>query len=102
MAQKTYSFKATVWKYKADTGTAWHFITLPKDLAAEIKLLSAGKAAAWGSLRVSAKIGKTQWQTSLFPDRKSASYFRPVKAEVRKREGLADGSPVTCKVWRET
>ena len=34
------------------------------------------------------------WSTSVFPS-KSASWMLPVKASVRKAEGLAEGDPVT-------
>jgi Domain of unknown function (DUF1905) len=102
MKSKTYKFKADMWKYKFDGATAWHFITLPKDISAEIKFLAADKKSPWGSLRVSAHIGKTKWSTSLFPDSKHGSYLLPVKAEVRKAEDLKDGTAVTCTIIRET
>jgi hypothetical protein len=102
MKSKIYKFKADVWKYKFDGATAWHFITLPKDIAAEIKFLAADKKSPWGSLRVSAQIGKTKWNTSLFPDSKRGSYLLPVKAAVRKVENLKDGTSVTCTITRET
>ena len=102
MTSKTYKFKSEVWKYKFEGATAWHFVTLPKDVSTEIKFLSTGKAAAWGSLRVAAQIGKTKWNTSLFPDSRSACYVLPVKADVRKAEKLKDGTAVTCAITRET
>lgn len=98
MKPKAYKFKADVWKYKFDGATAWHFVTLPKDMSAEIKFLSVDKKSPWGSLRVIATIGKTKWKTSLFPDSKSACYFLPVKADVRKAENLRDGSSVACTI----
>jgi hypothetical protein len=101
MKSKIYKFKAEVWKYKFDGATAWHFITLPKDISAEIKFLSADKKSPWGSLRVAARIGKTKWNTSLFPDSKSACYFLPVKADVRRAESLKHGTSVTCAITRE-
>ncbi|TGV42067.1 DUF1905 domain-containing protein [bacterium M00.F.Ca.ET.168.01.1.1] len=36
-------------------------------------------------------MGKTRWQTSLFPDKASGSLLLPVKASVRQREGLKAG-----------
>jgi hypothetical protein len=94
MKSKIYKFKADVWKYKFDGATAWHFVTLPKDT-------SADKKSPWGSLRVTAHIGKTKWNTSLFPDSKRGSYLLPVKADVRKAENLKDGTSVTCTISRE-
>lgn len=101
MNSKVYKFKAEVWKYQFEGATAWHFITLPKDTAAEIRFLSTGRTAAWGSLRVSAQIGKTSWNTSLFPDSKRGSYLLPVKAAVRQAENLKDGTSVTCRISRQ-
>ena len=95
---KTFSFKAEVWKYKFDGATAWHFVTLPRDVSDEIKFLATDKKSPWGSLRVSARVGKTAWKTSLFPDSKSGCYFLPVKADVRKAEGLIHGSTVSCAI----
>ena len=46
-------------------------------------------------MRVNATIGATTWETSIFPDTKSGSYLLPVKAEVRRREGVEDGDAVT-------
>jgi Domain of unknown function (DUF1905) len=101
MTSKTYKFKAKVWKYKFEGATAWHFITLPKDISAEIKFLATDKKSPWGSLRVSAHIGKTKWKTSLFPDSKSGCYLLPLKTDVRKAEKLIEGSPVTCTIARD-
>jgi Domain of unknown function (DUF1905) len=101
MKTKTYKFKAEVWKYKFDGATAWHFVTLPKHISTEIKFLAADKKSPWGSLRVSAQIGKTKWNTSLFPDSKSGCYFLPVKADVRKAENLKHSTSVVCTIARE-
>jgi Domain of unknown function (DUF1905) len=101
MKSKVYKFKADVWKYKLDGAAAWHFMTLPKEISAEIRFLGVEKKSPWGSLRVIATIGKTRWKTSLFPDAKSACYFLPIKADVRKAENLKDGSSANCKILRD-
>lgn len=81
-------FTATVWRY--DGAAAWYFLTLPPDLADEIR--SRVEHVAFGSVRVRARIGATSWSTSVFPDKGSGSYVLPVKAAVRRAEGLDDGS----------
>jgi hypothetical protein len=48
----------------------------------------------FGSARVTATIGETVWQTSLFPHKESGGWFLPVKAAVRKAEGLDEGDVV--------
>lgn len=80
-------FKEKLWKYQAGKA-AWHFVTLPKEQSLEIKYQNLLKINGWGSIRIEARIGKTTWQTSIFPDAKSGCYFLPIKAEVRKKEGL--------------
>lgn len=74
---------------------AWFFITLPKDISEEIKFFSGGKRRGWGSIRVTAKIKDTAWQTSLFPDSKAGAYLLPIKASVRKTQNLKAGSKAT-------
>ncbi|MBI5260638.1 MAG: DUF1905 domain-containing protein [Bradyrhizobium sp.] len=86
MKDKSYTFRAKLWLYPGQA--AWHFVSLPDELAANIRILHAHKRSAWGSIKVTATIGKTKWQTSIFADKRSGTYLLPVKAEVRKREGL--------------
>lgn len=50
----------------------------------------------WGMIPVMAQIGETRWETSLFP--KDGRYLVPVKARVRKVEGLEVGDVVTVRL----
>jgi hypothetical protein len=63
-------------------------MTVPKDVSLNIKKKFGGNARGWGSLPVVAKIEKTAWETSVFPDSKSGTYLLPLKATVRKSVGL--------------
>lgn len=72
----------------------WRFLTLPKKHGQEIRKNFGARAKGWGSLPVSVTIGKTTWNTSIFPDKKSGSYVLPVKAKTRKAEGISDHSTV--------
>jgi hypothetical protein len=85
-------FDAELWLYDGDA--AWHFVTLPPDVADEIEA-NATSRAGFGSVPVRVTIGATTWSTSLFPDSKAQSYVLPVKKDVRRREGLTAGDPVT-------
>jgi hypothetical protein len=87
-----YSFKAAIWLYQGKA--AWHFVTLPKALSQEIRVLSFDKKAAWGSVRVNVTIGSTSWKTSIFPDTKAGVYLLPIKTDVRKKEKIAAGDTV--------
>ena len=88
----SYDFKAEVWIYAGPGG--WHFVTLPKKLAAEITAFHAGEAKSFGSIAVSATAGKTKWKTSIFRDTKSGSYVLPLKADIRKKEKIAAGKKI--------
>ena len=88
----TFSFTGELWEY--DGPGAWHFVSLPPDVADEIEAEHAATASAFGSVRVSVTVGGTTWQTSVFPDRKSATYVLPVKKQVREAEGIAAGDDV--------
>jgi hypothetical protein len=52
-----------------------------------------GRLRGFGSIRVRAKIGKSEWGTSLFPT-KEGTYLLPVKASVREREEVAAGDTI--------
>jgi hypothetical protein len=85
-----FSFRAEVWEH-AGAG-AWHFASLPEDVADEIEELSAGRTGGFGSVRVEVTIGTTRWRTSLFPDTERGTYVLPLKKPVRTAEGLSAGS----------
>lgn len=87
-------FTAKLWIYPGGTA-AWHFVTVPKTISETIKKKHGKNARGWGSLPVQVEIGKTTWQTSIFPDSKSGTYLLPVKALVRKSEGLDAGESVS-------
>ena len=89
MIDLSFSFSAACWRWQS-TATAWYFITLPEDKSEEIKFFSGHNSVrrGWGAVRVQATIGKTTWQTSIFPYSQSKAYILPVKAEVRKKEKI--------------
>lgn len=89
-----FTFTAECWRHEGEA--AWHFVTLPPELADEIEARTAGRP--FGTVPVTATIGATSWETSLFADRKSASYLLPLKGEARRREGIGDGDRVTVAV----
>ena len=91
---KTIVFKAKIWLYQGQG--AWHFITVPKNLSADIRKKHGAQARGWGSLPVTVTIGKTTWQTSIFPESKSATYLLPIKAHVRNAEGVQLDDVVQC------
>lgn len=74
--------------------SAWRFLAIPQQAGADIKKRFSAHARGWGSLPVSVTIGKTTWNTSIFPDKKSSSYLLPLKAKIRKEEDIFDDDEV--------
>lgn len=76
----------------------WHFLPITKKYGEEIKKGFGKKARGFGSLPVKVTIGRTIWQTSIFPDKHSGSYILLVKAKVRKAEDIAAGEKVKFSI----
>jgi len=87
---------ARLWRYPGKGG--WHFANLSRKQSAEIRDRFAEYRGGWGSVPVRVRIGSTEWETSLFPDSRSGTYMFAVKADVRRRENIEDGDPVTATV----
>ncbi len=64
----------------------WYFIPVPEEESREIKAVSASVTYGWGVIPVEVAIGGTTWTTSLFP--KDDRYLVPVRADVRRAEGI--------------
>ncbi|MEK7530951.1 MAG: DUF1905 domain-containing protein [Patescibacteria group bacterium] len=89
---KRLKFKAKLWRWPGEKA-AWHFVSVPKAESAKIGKEIKVKRG-WGSVRVRAKIGGSTFDTSVFPDKKSGTYLLPVKASIRRMEGLEHGDTV--------
>lgn len=97
-ASSTYVCRGKLWKYAGESGS-WHFVTLPEELAREIRSVDAGPhRPGFGSLKVVATIGDSTWETSIFPSAADKSYLLPVKAAVRKAEGLQEGAMLELRL----
>ena len=86
-----------VWLYPGEMA-AWHFVTLTKTIGKKIRETHGKSARGFGSLPVEVQIGKTIWNTSIFPDTYTGSYLLPLKAQVRKVEDIEVGDTVTFTV----
>lgn len=72
------------------------FATVPDEQSAAIKAVSAMVTYGWGVIPVQVKIGDTEYKTSLFP--KNGKYLVPIKADVRKAEGIESGDSLTIQL----
>lgn len=82
------SFSGELRKYGGES--SWWFISLPVEDAKDLEQFCSHRKRNFGSIRVTAKIGETSWQTSVFRDTKSNSYLLPIKANVRSTEKLIE------------
>ena len=89
--KSTFSFDNVL--YEAAAEAPWVFVTLPIAMADEISE-SVPRRAGFGSVRVTARIGETEWRTSLFLSKPDRSYVLPVKRAVREREEIDVGDTV--------
>ncbi|MDQ0674629.1 hypothetical protein QFZ36_002190 [Pseudarthrobacter siccitolerans] len=92
----SYSFKAALWLYPGEAG--WHFLTLPAEIADDVRVQTAGSSKAFGSIKVRAEIGGHSWQTSLFRDAQSGSYLLPLKKAIRDKARISEGDVVAVQL----
>jgi len=93
----THAFEAELWRWRAEEGGSWIFVSLPFDLADEIDETS-GPKRGFGSVRVEVTIGSVTWRTSLFPSKEHKTYVLPVKAAVRKANDLDEGDTASIRL----
>jgi len=97
--RETHTLTTPLWRWTGGNGVAWFFVTVDGAVGEALSAtaimhrLEAGKRAGWGSVKVTVRIGDSEWRTSAFPSKENG-WMVPVKASVRKAEGLADGEVV--------
>jgi Domain of unknown function (DUF1905) len=87
-------FSGEMWFWRGPS--PWHFVTVPEEQCGALGAASALVTYGWGMIPVAARIGRTEWTTSLWP--KDGRYIVPVKALVRKAEGLDVGDLVQIRL----
>lgn len=94
---KNYNIKGKLWIWNGEKGS-WHFFTIPQEISNEIhfstKLRNYGQRRGFGSIKVSVQIGKSYFETSIFPSSKDKTYLLPVNAKVRKAENIGAGDEI--------
>lgn len=79
------------------------FVRIPAEAAEPIvahefeRRLEFGKRRGFGSVKVTVTLGRSRWQTSLFPNR-DGSWFLPIKKPVRLAEGIEEGDRVEVEL----
>ena len=88
------TFSGELWYWRGPS--PYHFITVPDEPSIALHAISAEVTYGWGMVPVRARIGETDWTTSLFP--KDGHYIVPVKDAVRTAERLTAGDIVTVQL----
>jgi hypothetical protein len=87
-------FNGKIWCWRGPA--PWFFVTVPAKQSRELKAILGFVTYGWGMIPANVRIGKTEWKTSLFP--KDGRYIVPIKASVRKAEGIEEGDRVTVRL----
>ena len=89
-----FTFTASVWEWRGPA--PYHFVSVPLEIAQEIKELASAVTYGWGMIPVSGKIGNTSFTTSLWA--KNGTYAVPLKDAVRKAEGISLDDTVSLEL----
>lgn len=95
---ETVTHTGPLWRWTGSTNGTWHFLTIDgaagEALSATALMRRLERSiGGFGSLKVTARIGRSTFKTSVFPS-KSQGWLLPVKASVRKAEGVGEGDVV--------
>ncbi len=87
-------FDGEIFRWDARDDASWYFTAVPPELSVDIREIPR-PPRGFGSVRVRARVGGSEWATSIFPDSSTESYVLPLKKKVRDAESLVEGGPVS-------
>ena len=87
-------FSGKIWFWRGPS--PFYFVTVPAEQSDELHHISGSVTYGWGMIPVTARIGQTEWKTSLWP--KDGGYIVPLKASVRTAESLQEGDNVIVRL----
>ena len=87
-------FDGDIFRWEAREDAAWYFTSVPPELSELIREIPR-PYRGFGSVRVRARVGGSEWATSIFPSSNDGTYVLPLKKKVRDAEQLVDGGPVS-------
>ena len=90
-------FDGEIFRWDAREDAACDDTAVTPELSADVREIPR-PYRGFGSVRVRARVGGSEWSTSIFPDSTNASYWLPLKKKVRDAESLVDGGPVTVRL----
>jgi hypothetical protein len=98
-----FSAPLQIWTNESESSSVG-FVILPPDAAEAVaghelaRRLELGKRRGFGSVKVTARVGESTWDTSVFPQKGRESWFMAVKVAVRRAEGLAEGDEIAVEL----
>lgn len=98
-----FSAPLQIWTNEAENSSVG-FVILPPEAGEAVaahepaRRLELGKRRGFGSVKVTARIGETTWDTSVFPQKGRESWFMAIKVGVRRAEGIDEGDPVEVEL----
>lgn len=95
MKRFTFSFSGEL--FEGAVEATWVFLALPSDQAQEIRDLIP-RRPGFGSVKVMALIGASEWSTSIFPSKEIDSYVLPIKRSIRDAERIDAGDLVEVSI----
>jgi hypothetical protein len=88
------SFEAPVIEWRGPA--PFFFAALPEEYVGEVRYAARLASYGWGCVPVTVTIGDVDFTTSLFP--RDGTYLVPLKAEARRRCGIALGDRVAVTI----
>lgn len=86
-------------RWQGDRGT-YHLVTFAGEDAealtthAVLQKLEFGHTRGFGSIKLTARIGTTEWRTSVFPQKKSKEWVLLISKKVMRAEDLGAGDRI--------
>jgi hypothetical protein len=75
-----------------------HFMSVPAELAGEIRAHAMLVRRGFGSVKVEVTLDEVRWRTSVFPSKDTGGYFLPVKIDVVRKTRIAPGDELTVEL----
>jgi hypothetical protein len=91
---RTFRIRGKVWRYPGAGG--WFFVNTGPKVAEEIRFCEELVKVGWRYIKVRAEVGRTRWETTLFPTREK-DFLLALKGEVRRAEGIEEGDEVKVR-----
>ncbi len=89
-----FEFTALVWTWRGPA--PFFFVTVPAEVAKQLKDLERLVTYGWGMIPATVTIGRTRWTTALWP--KDGAYVVPLKTAVRRAEQIEEDDSVTLSL----